>query len=540
MPDEKLSEIVNRAVSGEYDLPELQRNFVWRRDQVVKLCDSLFRDYPIGTLLAWDHPGYRQPRSGEESRRKPFWIVDGQQRITSACLLFGRKPYWSGPDEWAILQRKMRVYANINEENQEVNFGSESRASGSVSIPVDEILTKRDDGEVVGYLLSVVGGNSERFRKLIGPVNRIRNFHSTLVPMVRMDAKEPEDVAEIFDRFNTAGTRLKETDIRLALIAVFNPGWVRDKIHPFLEDLDESGWPIPPGYLLQAMTISSLGKARMRDVPDSFWQSQVQTAWESMHNSVTEVVLHLWDKGVPTIDLLPSTYTLIPLFAIHSRFSLRPDYSFQRVYQWFLTANLQSRYSGAPLEILTVDAQAVYEATSLDDCLERLQNKPAPTVDDLTNLFKEEFRKGTFPALLLHLLLWERSAKDWLLGISIKGQSQARRSGRGGVYQSHWHHILPKSWARNNKYEGANAVANVTLITESTNVRKLAARPPWDYVPRNNIGQPVMEEHFIPGPVAHEFVAGHALTKQDFDSFVDARANLLGAAAAKYMGIQQP
>ena len=46
-------EAVERCVSGEWDIPEFQRRFVWRPSQVCALADSMWRNYPFGALLLW-------------------------------------------------------------------------------------------------------------------------------------------------------------------------------------------------------------------------------------------------------------------------------------------------------------------------------------------------------------------------------------------------------------------------------------------------------------------------------------------------------
>ena len=43
-----------RAIEGrEYVLPAIQREFVWRPEQIERLFDSLMRGYPIGSFLFW-------------------------------------------------------------------------------------------------------------------------------------------------------------------------------------------------------------------------------------------------------------------------------------------------------------------------------------------------------------------------------------------------------------------------------------------------------------------------------------------------------
>ena len=50
---EYLHEIVSKIKKGIYGVPSFQRNFVWRKEQVLDLFDSILRGYPIGSILLW-------------------------------------------------------------------------------------------------------------------------------------------------------------------------------------------------------------------------------------------------------------------------------------------------------------------------------------------------------------------------------------------------------------------------------------------------------------------------------------------------------
>ena len=50
--------------AGRLLLPHIQRPFVWEREQMARLFDSLMRNYPIQTFLLW--------RTKEEDTRSPF------------------------------------------------------------------------------------------------------------------------------------------------------------------------------------------------------------------------------------------------------------------------------------------------------------------------------------------------------------------------------------------------------------------------------------------------------------------------------------
>lgn len=534
MADENLLNIVTHASRGEYYLPEVQRGFVWRPEQVRRLCDSLYEGYPVGVLLLWDNPEYTQPQRGSPNHvRQPLWIIDGQQRITSLCLLFRQKPYWYGPSDWTDLRNRYKVFVHIDSRSGEVKFSGRPSEEDCRSAPVSEVLSKTEE-DLADMAREMSGRDDSISQRILGPLLRLWNMRNKQqIPVISIMGKEPEEVAEIFDRLNRGGTRIKETDTRFALIASYNPGWRRDEFDPFLNELEERGWNILPGYLLQAMTVFHLGKARMSEVGDRFWRQDVQAVWRTFRDAIDEVVTFLWDRGIPDIDLVPSEYTLIPLLAMHAKFRRTQGYWFDAAYHWFLRANMEGRYSGAPLEKLTKDASHIKDSQTLEEALTKVPPESKIHMDDLTSLFQGPFRKGDFASLLIHLLLWQRDARDWLQPLTLRAAGT-----NNGLLRPHWHHILPKAWAKRNDFDSADRVANVTILTETTNVRRLGARPPWEYVPRNNIPQQALEEHFVTEEFAGKFVDGGPLSKEEFASFLLARGNLLATAAVEYLGLE--
>ena len=43
----------NPQEQGGFWLPNIQRPFVWKEEQIERLYDSILREYPIGTLFVW-------------------------------------------------------------------------------------------------------------------------------------------------------------------------------------------------------------------------------------------------------------------------------------------------------------------------------------------------------------------------------------------------------------------------------------------------------------------------------------------------------
>ena len=141
-----VSEAVERAVSGEWDVPEFQRQFAWQPSQVCGLGDSLWRNYPFGALLLW-----RNAESSDGRDRPRWWIADGQQRLTALCILSGREPVWlarrSAADRTRLRQRyDLRFDAGTHGPPEFVAARESAGADASGLIPVSRLRAIRPAG----------------------------------------------------------------------------------------------------------------------------------------------------------------------------------------------------------------------------------------------------------------------------------------------------------------------------------------------------------------------------------------------------------
>ena len=81
----EINTILSQIDLGSYAMPVFQRGYVWNRDQVRKLMNSLYKGYPIGELLVWNtatDPGISRG-DGPLTPGNVNLILDGQQRMTS-------------------------------------------------------------------------------------------------------------------------------------------------------------------------------------------------------------------------------------------------------------------------------------------------------------------------------------------------------------------------------------------------------------------------------------------------------------------------
>ncbi|HEX5445374.1 MAG TPA: DUF262 domain-containing protein, partial [Pirellulales bacterium] len=89
----KIRQLIDDYRSGRIVIPEFQREYVWRHNKAPQLIDSLYRGFPISSLLTWEsaeatRARRREPRPARIT--KMSWLIDGQQRvITLARTLSG-------------------------------------------------------------------------------------------------------------------------------------------------------------------------------------------------------------------------------------------------------------------------------------------------------------------------------------------------------------------------------------------------------------------------------------------------------------------
>ena len=99
MDEIEISSLVDKVDRKQMVLPEMQRRYVWRSTQVRDLFDSLYRGYPVGSILVWERPDAdvegRNLDVGENAGATRTGVtellLDGQQRLTSLTAILRDK-----------------------------------------------------------------------------------------------------------------------------------------------------------------------------------------------------------------------------------------------------------------------------------------------------------------------------------------------------------------------------------------------------------------------------------------------------------------
>jgi hypothetical protein len=421
-------DLVERAAGGKYDIPEFQREFVWTKDQVKDFLDSLIKGYPVGSLLVWNLKNYISGKHMSSGTPKD-WIVDGQQRIVSLCLIMSKKPNWMG-DEWNELFEKYKI--KINVLSLEVALESPIIKRDPKWVYPHEIFSKKKDekenelkefAEELSRKISESEKNriyTDLYPIIYSNIDHIWNLQHTIeIPVTRIDASL-EDIAVIFERINSKGTRIKRSDVTLAYIAAYNEGWVREKFMKYLDDLEDNGFYFDPTLIIRAITTIGENKAVLKNVSDEFLRNEngvLDKAFSGFKRSMGELIQDLRNVGILNSELIYAKNTIIPLIYLYHKFS--DQYDFNKAFHFFLLALKRGRYSGSAETSLQEDVNIIHKADSFEKAIEELHSDIDPREIE-AELSKDAVRKsvhyqgeGRFLKLLLYLVVYKKGAKDW-------------------------------------------------------------------------------------------------------------------------------
>ena len=208
----KLSAILDQVDAGTVLLPEFQRGYVWNRDQVRGLMRSLYKGYPVGSLLVWETDAASQavrgaaPASGTRSL-----LLDGQQRVTTLYgIVRGTPPAFFEGDPQAFRNLRFNVeteafefYGPVEDEGRPA-LGRRHRAVRR--------WTRRGGFRLAGpsRASSTSSTASSALRNVLD-----REVH---VESITGADKTVDVVVDIFNRVNSGGTKLSRGDLALARI----------------------------------------------------------------------------------------------------------------------------------------------------------------------------------------------------------------------------------------------------------------------------------------------------------------------------------
>lgn len=205
-----IDDLVSNIEMGRVVLPEFQRPYVWKKDDIKNLFDSIYKGYPIGSILLWDGGGkdipfldnmggHRIPKvSGEK-----YYIVDGQQRLTTLfCCL---------SDDLFDDDGKWDLYFNLKNDTFTHSVKKDGGSQHHISI--------RSIRKTTSFLKEArrildESGDDYLVEKAEYLADRIRKYK---MAVIKLDGGSLEEVVEVFSRLNSLGKNIGQQDLVYAL-----------------------------------------------------------------------------------------------------------------------------------------------------------------------------------------------------------------------------------------------------------------------------------------------------------------------------------
>lgn len=210
-----VEDVIQLAAEGRLRMPIFQRAFRWEPKDRRDLLDSIYRGYPVGTLLLWKNP----PSStggrplGVMSTAQPqgdqYLVVDGQQRLTTLWEGLGRPP---AAGETALvfdIEREQVVSRPLTPD--EIAGQPPSHEDGGLpQVPLHLVL---DAALLSAWVPSWMSIEDKRRYFELGKRIREHKLGLYIVEHAEIDA-----LRHVFDRINSTGKPMRRDEVFDALI----------------------------------------------------------------------------------------------------------------------------------------------------------------------------------------------------------------------------------------------------------------------------------------------------------------------------------
>ncbi len=538
--DVKIEEIVKLLREDKFLIPTFQREFVWEPANILKLWDSMFRFYPVGSILYWETDSYLHthrrlggfvfPHDEDTVRKFKEWkyILDGQQRCTSLLV--------------SMLGGKGRV-----EDNEEFDytlyfdattaefFFAEQLEKRKRRVPDERLLIRVRDVSSWSFTfyreISTVNGFNSEMEHNLQQLQRM--FNEYRLSVIRIRGVQVSEVCEIFERINQEGKRLDPVDIIVAR-TYRNPDesgdypgfYLRDYLEGLRSILVDNGsrWrEIDDLTIIQMVSMCLRKKSTEMRNPfgitpaalDNLTTDHLERSWAGSQRTVLEAIKFLTDQRIVGPDMLPFVYLILPLCSyLHGNSA--PKRELARQWFWrtafgvedFRSSSLVYEYAAGFFADLETNVPTEIEPLRLS--LSRLVG---------TNYY---YRNALSRAVLA-----------WLANRRPIDFSDPNAEVLDNVYlllsqAPNLHHIYPQNFLRNTPGlpldASPDSLMNICFLRAKTNIQ-IADKNPLEYLQefRSVRDFPaILDSHLIP----RDFAERDNFSPSDYREFLYARAAL--------------
>lgn len=314
---------------GRYQIPTFQREVVWDRTRVKRLWDSIYKFYPLGSILVWRTDTHLQNHRAigghalpEERLRREFqYILDGQQRTTALLT----SVYGGGSSQQKQqAQGDPTLYVDLTVESDD---GDDEDASWSErflfwdeiddrggALRRNSIRQRRFEDGLIVSLKSIAYDFADLERDLVNAgrvdyddparehLRRLKQvFDNYKLAFIELQGIEVGEVCEIFERVNQAGQPLNIFDIVVA--KTFRPEeyntpgfYLRGRVDAFRDELKAAGSQY--ANVDNQTILQTLAVLVQEHVPNSYVRNITDTYLNRLRTDHLEAI---WEDGTDAL-----------------------------------------------------------------------------------------------------------------------------------------------------------------------------------------------------------------------------------------------
>ena len=516
-----IRQILDNLLKGTIRIPAFQRGFVWDADAVAYFMDSLYKGFPVGSLLFWRS----RFQLKIEKKLGPFvlperdpdypidYVLDGQQRITSIFGVFQTELQPSEAQDWT------RVYfdyeAGADAQESQFSVLAAGQEDPERHFPLNALFN------TVAYRKATEDLDEET----VETIDKLQErFKEVTVPVQTFSTDDRKTVAIVFERVNRKGVPLDtlqllsawtwsdEFDLQLRFEELAG------ELKPFR--FDELG---ADTNLLLRCCAGVMARDASPDTLVNLNGAEVRARFEEVVNGIKGAIDFLrTNLAVESLDNLPFQTLLVPLsvfFAVPgNELAQYSDEQRSRIVRWFWRACISRRYSSGVLRNLKTDI----------DEISKLRAEAPSAIDqfytsiDAEFFLQNGFRIDSVNTKTFILLLANHKPLSFVSGAPIGLAEVLKDSNR-----NEFHHLYPKACLKHQGFEtpALNSLANFAFLSRADNIH-LGGDCPSIYRAK------------MPADPAFTEILEHALCpttlfEDDFRKFIGERADKLSSAAKK-------
>lgn len=509
---ERILQLASRVLEGDIILPEFQRPFVWKRRQILELMDSIYRNYPIGSLLVWESTqklaskrSIADLQVGERSAKYPVnYLLDGQQRLSAICGAI----YWNPTNPRSVW--------NVIFDLKTGKFHHSDQLDGH---PVHQIPLRRL-------------ADAPEFYRRLGPIDDsvmkdradllFTRFLQYQVPLVTLGDMSIDDVAPVFERINSTGTRLTIYDLMRA--ATWSPDF---DLGNTVDDLKATLVPKRFDSLDNKTFLRTLGAAAGGDFSAQSIDALRELDKDSLSaaaNAMKAASLRAADFlatqiSAPRAEALPYANQFAVLCEVFRVLPHPNSAQLSEITRWFWLTTLSGYFSGWDSGQMTQDTRQI-RAFAEGKAATLGEGGVIPS----SSLWRmKPFRSNSAVSKMLGLIIANSVPLDLVNGQKIDVDKSLAWSN-----DKEYHHFFPQAYLRRKKIGGnaANVVGNIVLLTSASNI-EISDSAPSEYLTQMvaDSGRAELVKRLQSNLVPES--ALDAALADDYSSFLDARSEFL-------------